>query len=114
MVYDGLYERVVDEINTSDAARVQQIKKAVEYAKGNMMLSTEAIDEDFVIIEVEGYSCVVYAKKGKDRVPKYYCGVIELGELTCPNPVHIFPFDKDRIYPMQALELKPCFKVVRF
>ena len=51
----------------------------------------------FSVIEVEGYKCMAHIK----------CVGI------CPEEFDeiIFPFDKDRIYPMQGLELKYNFKL---
>lgn len=51
----------------------------------------------FSVIEVEGYKCIAHIK----------CVGI------CPEEFDeiIFPFDKDRIYPMQGLELKYNFKL---
>ena len=51
----------------------------------------------FSIIEVEGYKCIAHIK---------CVGV-------CPEIFDetIFPFSKDRIYPMQGLEIKYNFKI---
>ena len=51
----------------------------------------------FSIVEVEGYKCIAH-KTCLKTYPE------ELDEI-------IFPFDKDRIYPMQGLELKYSFKL---
>ena len=50
----------------------------------------------FQIIEVEGYKCIAHIIR-----------------LDFPEEFDeiIFPFDKDRIYPMQGLELKYNFKL---
>ena len=51
----------------------------------------------FSIIEVEGYKCIAHIK----------C----VGTWPEVFDEIIFPFDKDRIYPMQGLELKYNFKL---
>ena len=52
---------------------------------------------NYVIINVEGYDCIAHYKNENPDD-------LELDEI-------IFPYDENRIYPIQALELKYRFKL---
>ena len=52
---------------------------------------------NYYIVEVEGFDCIAHVKytygSGRQSFDKY-----------------VYPFDENRLYPVQELIIKPCFK----
>ena len=90
---DDIY--TVKEFQRDNPALAEQAEKALQYLKGRYPNSN---NDDFVVIEVEGYKCVAFLT---DEFSPY-----TIGEM-------IAPFDKDRIYPLQGLITQYAFKRYR-
>lgn len=90
---DEIY--TVSEFKRDNPALAEQAEKALQYLKGRYPNSH---NDDFVVIEVEGYKCVAFLT---DEFSPY-----TLGEM-------IAPFDKDQIYPLQGLVTQYAFKRYR-
>ena len=90
---DDIY--TVKEFQRGNPALAEQAEKALQYLKGRYPNSN---NDDFVVIEVEGYKCVAFLT---DEFSPY-----TLGEM-------IAPFDKDQIYPLQGLITQYAFKRYR-
>lgn len=88
---ENLMKNYLDEIYTvpefkrDNSALTEQAEKALLYLK---VRYPNSHNDDFVVIEVEGYNCIAYLT---DEFSLYVLGK------------HIAPFDKDRIYPLQGL-----------
>lgn len=82
----------VKEFARCNPALAANAQRAKEYLKEQYPLAPE---EDFVVIEVEGYRCVAYLK---DEFAPY-----ELANT-------IAPFDENTIYPRQELVTKYAFR----
>ena len=95
MVWQFDYVNVEKEIESATGKRKERILKAVENAKSHLSEGWEKELDDFIIIKVEGYECIAVVVN--DFLP------IEISQ-------HIFPFDDNRIYPMQGVEVCPQFK----
>lgn len=80
---DEIY--TVSEFKRDNPALAEQAEKALQYLKGRYPNSH---DDDFVVIEVEGYKCIA-------------CIFDSFSPYTLAPS--IAPFDKDRIYPLQGL-----------
>lgn len=75
------------------------LAEQAEKARNVLAYFVQSDDQDnYVIIEVEGYKCVAFVAK-----TDY---LYELAET-------IVPFDKDRVYPIQGLVTKYLFKRYR-
>ncbi len=72
-----------------------QMERALEYARGNVTGGYDKDEDDFIVIRVEGYDCIALITD--EFTP------IEIAE-------RIFPFDEERIYPMQGVETVVQFK----
>ena len=90
---DDIY--TVKEFQRDNPALAEQAEKALQYLKGRYPNSN---NDDFVVIEVEGYKCVAFLT---DEFSPY-----TIGEM-------IAPFDKDQIYPLQGLITQYAFKRYR-
>lgn len=86
--YEGLFESLVMTCGKTGENLRAAYERARNYFGGNKTA------EDFVIIRVEGYSCVALVTN--EFRP------IEVAE-------QIFPYDGERVYPMQGLCIKPEF-----
>ena len=72
------------------------LAEQAEKARNALAYFVQSDDQDnYVIIEVEGYKCVAFVAKTAHPY--------ELAET-------IVPFDKDRVYPIQGLVTKYLFK----
>jgi len=71
-------------------------ENALFYAKSR---SQSQDDDDYVVITVEGYKCIAVVTN--EFTP------IEI------SPV-VYPYDDTRVYPMQEVEVRSAFKVVRW
>ena len=87
---DEIY--TVSEFKRDNPVLAEQAERALQYLKGYCQNSDNVT---YVIIEVEGYKCVAYLT---DEFSPY-----TLGEM-------IAPFDKGRVYPLQALVTQYAFK----
>ncbi len=78
--------------------------KAFEYARWNFDNSRrELTTEDFAVVEAEGYHCLVHVTDwGKSN------GTVSSIGIEFEDSVE--PFDEDRLYPGQCLEVKLSFK----
>ena len=91
-------ENYIDEITTVEEFKrecpelAEMADRAKRHLSGEYM---QADEDDFIVIEVEGYKCVAV-------------------KLDCFLPYTvsetIAPFDKDRIYPLQGLVTEFAFK----
>ena len=88
---DEIY--TVKEFARDNPALAANAQRAKDYLKEHYPNATE---EDFVIIEVEGYRCVACLK---DDFAPY-----ELASAVAP-------FDENKIYPQQELVTKYAFKI---
>lgn len=87
---DNIY--IISQFKNDHPALAEQAEKA----RNVLAYFVQSDDQDnFVIIEVEGYKCVAFVAK---TVHPY-----ELAET-------IVPFDKDRVYPIQGLVTRYLFK----
>ncbi len=87
---DNIY--TVSQFKNDHPALAEQAEKA----RNALAYFVQSDDQDnYVIIEVEGYKCVAFVAK-----TAYFN---ELAET-------IVPFDKDRVYPIQGLVTKYLFK----
>ena len=95
----GLMKKYLDEVYTvkefawDNLALAKNAQRAKDYLKEQY---PNAAEEDFVIIEVEGYHCVACLKD--DFAPYVLASAVA-------------PFDKDKIYPRQELITKYAFKI---
>lgn len=87
--YTSLYES----LQTAHGEFATNMSKAFKEAK--VHFGYDKTLEDFIVIQVEGYHCIALVIN--DFHP------IEIAET-------IFPFDKNRIYPMQGVVIEPKFK----
>lgn len=87
-----LLESIFDYDWYTEVIDLPNCERAREYLRQKW---ADAEDEDLVVIKVEGYHCL--AKVTNEFSPIEICDVV-------------FPFDKDRIYPMQEIERKIYFK----
>lgn len=93
MIWTGDYNPLSTEIAISFENRANTIKRAFEYAKSRF---TRIVNmEDFIVIQVDGYDCIAYV----------------IDEFN-PIEIHpeIYPFDEEKVYPAQELELKYQFR----
>ena len=95
MTWTNDYETLTAMRNTSTEKVKEIINRALEYAKSNLSNGWDKLDDDFIIINVEGFPCVALVTN--EWQP------IEICE-------RVFPFDSERIYPMQEIEAKIYFK----
>ena len=88
----------IDEITTVEEFKREcpELAEMADRAKRHLVGEyMQADEDDFIVIEVEGYKCV--AVKLDNFLP------YTVGET-------IAPFDKDRIYPLQELVTEFAFK----
>ena len=95
MIWQDNFETVPDFRNTANEQMKKVIERALDYARNNLTDGYAKDDDDFVVITVEGYYCITLGQN--QFIP-----------LTI-NP-RVFPFDNERIYPMQEIEQKIYFK----
>ena len=95
MIWQRDFETVPNFRNTATDTMKNIVNRALDYAKSNLTDGYAKDDDDFVIITVEGYYCIALGQN--NFLP-----------LTI-NP-RVFPFDNERIYPMQEIEEKIYFK----
>lgn len=82
----------VEQFKTEYPKLAEQAQRAKDYLKGRY---EQANEDDYIVIEVEGYNCVAVILDD--------CLPYTVGEL-------IAPFDENRIYPLQGLVTKFAFK----
>jgi hypothetical protein len=95
MTWTNDYETLTAMRNTSTEKVKAIINRALEYAKNNLTNGWDKLDDDFIIINVEGFPCVALVTN--EWQPLEICE-------------RVFPFDSERIYPMQEIEQKIYFK----
>ena len=95
MTWNKDYETLTAMRNTSTDKVKKIIDRALEYAKSNLTNGWEKLDDDFIVINVEGYACVALVTSEWEPIE------------ICDR---VFPFDEERIYPMQEIEQKVYFK----
>jgi len=88
MTWTMAYNTVRHELQTATGKRFENLQKALKQAE--CRFSSWDIDK-YVVISVEGYSCVAFA--------------------ICPSEISrdVFPFDDIRVYPMQGVKIEPRF-----
>lgn len=86
--YEGLFENLV----MTCGQKGENLRAA--YEKARNYFGGDKTAEDFIVIKVEDYSCVALVTD--DFTP------IEIAE-------QIFPYDAERVYPMQGVCIKPQF-----
>ena len=91
MTWDFDYETVNAARTCNTEEYIEQMERALLTAKAHFASQD---DEDYVVIRVEGYSCIAL-----------------MTDEFRPIEVHqdIFAFDEERTYPMQGLVIKPRF-----
>ena len=97
MIWTKDYE-TINNTEYSSEKEITQLYRALEYARGNLTDGYAKDEDDFIIIKVEGYKCIALITN-------------EFSPITICD--RIFPFDENRIYPMQEVELVANFKVWR-
>ena len=95
MTWTNDYETLTAMRNTSTEKVKAIMNRALEYAKNNLTNGWDKLDDDFIIINVEGFPCVALVTN--EWQPLEICE-------------RVFPFDSERIYPMQEIEAKIYFK----
>lgn len=95
MTWNQDYETLTAMRNTSTDKVKEVINRALEYARNNLTDGWQKDEDEFIIITVEGYSCVALITN--EWEPIQICD-------------RVFPFDENRIYPMQEIEQKIYFK----
>lgn len=95
MLWNFGYETIQELRNCGNSELSAKMEEALDYAKGHAYKSPTIEDDDFIVIKVEGYRCIALVTD--EFEPK------EVAE-------RIFPFDENRIYPMQEVEVVPQFK----
>lgn len=93
MIWTSDYDRTEAFYRQCNEAERAVLVRAISYARGWF---PDAEDDDFIVIRVEGYYCIGYITN--EFTP------IEVSE-------RVVPFDSERVYPLQCLEQKVCFKV---
>ena len=94
MIWTKDYNTLSFEISISKERRAETLKRAFEYAKSRFFNRIMNM-EDFIVIHVDGYDCIAYV----------------IDEFN-PIEIHpeIYPFDEEKVYPAQELELKYQFR----
>ena len=95
MTWTNDYETLTAIRNTSTEKVKEIINRALDYAKNNLTNGWDKLDDDFIIIKVEGFPCVALVTN--EWQPLEICE-------------RVFPFDSERIDPMQEIEAKIYFK----
>ena len=95
MTWSKDYETLTAMRNTSTDKVKEIINSALEYAKSNLTNGWDKLDDDFIVINVEGYACVALVTSEWEPIE------------SCDR---VFPFDGERSYPMQEIEQKVYFK----
>lgn len=95
MIWNKDYKPLIAMYNTSTEKVKETINRALEYAKSNLTDGWKKLDDDFIIINVEGYACIALVTSEWEPIE------------ICDR---VFPFDNERIYPMQEIEQKVYFK----
>ena len=98
MIWNKDYETVPSAMSNATEQQKEQIKKALDYAKRNVTDGYAKEDDEFIVITVEGYKCIALITDEWNP--------IEICE-------RVFPFDDERIYPMQEIEMTVNFKQYR-
>lgn len=96
MIWNKDYETVNAARNTTDEQTQTKLQAALNYARNHVTDGWKKEDDEFIVINVEGYSCIALVTS--EWSPIEICD-------------RVFPFDRDRIYPMQEIEQKIYFKV---
>lgn len=95
MLWTKDYEPLTAMRDTSTEKVKEIINRALENAKSNLTNGWEKLDDDFIVINIEGVPCVALVTN--EWQPLEICE-------------RVFPFDSQRIYPMQEIEQKIVFK----
>lgn len=98
MIWNNDYELLPAARSSATKEMKRIINLALDNAKNNLTDGWSRLDEDFIIITVEGFSCVALITN--EFQPYEIC-------------TRVFPFDENRIYPMQEIETKVQFKIYR-
>ena len=93
MYWTNDYEELSTEFRTSNEAQKEIILRAYDKAR-HFFDSKEHDMDDFIVIRVEGYSCIALITD--DFSP------IEISSF-------VFPYDQKRIFPLQQIEQKIMF-----
>ena len=80
-IRNSVLERIEDEHD------IRAYEKAMEHFRSDN-------HENFIVIKVEGYDCVAYV-------------IDEFNPISISRD--IFPFDAERVFPMQGLKIEPRF-----
>ena len=92
MIWNFEYNSIYEELNsTKGLKRNKNLKRAYEKAKEHFNSDNH---ENFIVIRVENYDCVAYV-------------IDEFNPISISRD--IFPFDSERVYPMQGLKIEPRF-----
>ena len=92
MIWNFEYNSIYKELNnTKGLKRNENLKRAYEKAKEHFNSDNH---ENFIVIKVEDYDCVAYV-------------IDEFTPISISRD--IFPFDAERVYPMQGLKIEPRF-----
>ena len=97
MIWNKDYEQVSYALATATEQHKKIIERALEYARNNLTDGWEKDVDDFIVIRVEGYDCIALVTSS--FVPLEVCE-------------RVFPYDNERIYPVQEIEMKVYFRTV--
>lgn len=95
MPWNFEYRTFTAEYYTSNERTQETMKRALDYAKSNLTDGFSKEEDDFIIIRVEGYNAIALITD--EFTPIEICS-------------RIFPYDENRVYPMQEVEIVPQFK----
>ena len=88
MTWTMAYNTVRHELKTATGQRLENLQKALKSAQ--CRFGSYDLDK-YITISVEGYSCVAF--------------IINPSEVSR----NVFPFDEERVYPMQGVKIEPRF-----
>ena len=91
MIWNFEYNPIFPELVMTCGKRGENLKRAYEKAKEHFNSDNH---ENFIVIRVENYDCVAYV-------------IDEFNPISISRD--IFPFDAERVYPMQGLKIEPRF-----
>ena len=95
MIWNNDYETLTAARRTATEKVQETMNRALEYARNNLTDGWQKDEDEFIIITVEGYSGVALITNEWEPIE------------ICDR---VFPFDENRIYPMQEIEQKIYFK----
>ena len=98
MIWTQDYETIKNVRAYSSEKEKAQLDRALDYARSNLTYGFLKDEDDFIVITVEGYNCI--AMITDEFNPIQICE-------------RVFPFDNERIYPMQEIEIAVNFKQYR-